>query len=79
MDKILPHLSHFCSEWLVPLLVAEGLDKEDAHKYQEIFNHQRIFKDIVDSLTRADLKDMGIPIGDIIRMEKAFKKMKIEQ
>lgn len=34
--------------------------------------------DIVDSLGRTDLKDLGIPLGDVVRMEKAFQKMKIE-
>lgn len=66
-------------EWLVPLLVAEGIPKNEANNYQKIFNQNRITKDQVVKLTYAVLKDMGIPVGDVLRMEDAFKKMKIEK
>lgn len=61
----------------MPFLVAEGMSQENADKYQHYFNQQQITKDIALDLTRTDLKDLGIPFGDMIRMEKAFKKMKL--
>lgn len=63
--------------WLVPILVAEGISEETAIKYEKIFNQQNITTDLVDRLTYPILKDMGIPISDVLRMERAFKQMKI--
>lgn len=60
------------------LLVAEGIPELKAHEYQRMFNQHQITKDIVGQLTHADLKDMAIPIGHVLRMEAAFKKMKMD-
>lgn len=35
--------------------------------------------DLVADISRQDLKDMGIPQGHIIRIEKAFKKLLLKQ
>lgn len=61
----------------MPLLAAEGMSLDKAHKYQSDFNQQQISQSIAVQLTRADLKDLGIPFGDLFLMEKAFKKLKI--
>lgn len=62
----------------MPLLVDEGISKDLACKYQKLFNKQKITRDVVEELTREDFGEMGIPIGDRKRIEKAIKKMKAE-
>lgn len=61
------------------LLVAEGMSKEDAQKYQQNFDQQRITKVIAIDLTRADMKELGIPFGHVLQMETAFRKLKMLQ
>lgn len=75
--SISQHINSLCSDWLVPLLVSEGIPEDKAEKYQQIFNLQQITKDLVHELTRTDLMThLGISLGDAIRLEKILNKMK---
>lgn len=67
------------SDWLMPLLVAEGFSQADAKKYQKLFDQQQLTRDLVADISRQDLKDMGIIQGHIIRIEKALKKLKLQE
>lgn len=42
-----------------------------------MFNNEQITKDLVDDLSRDDLKGFGIPHGHVLRIEKALNKLKI--